>query len=96
MPQANITYDTPYNRKPASRVNQLEEDMLWYNKHQYHPSPNPGGPRFVKIQDIANFFVKIHRQKFECGTTCIELFLFPNPGSFFVVYAQSLRRYVSM
>ena len=39
MPQANITYNTAYNRDLASRVNQLEEDMLWKNKHQYHPSP---------------------------------------------------------
>ena len=55
MPQANITYDTPYNRKLASRVNQLEEDMLWYNKHQYHPSPM--GYRisnFHNAQGIAN------------------------------------------
>ena len=55
MPQANITYDTPYNRKLASRVNQLEEDMLWYNKHQYHPSPM--GFRignFHNAQGIAN------------------------------------------
>ena len=39
MPQANITYDTAYNRKLASRVEQMEDDMLWKNKHQYHPSP---------------------------------------------------------
>jgi len=39
MPQANITYNTAYNRDMASRVSQMEEDMLWHNKHQYHPSP---------------------------------------------------------
>tara|TARA_R110002073_G_scaffold234784_2_gene395990 strand:+ start:4694 stop:5863 length:1170 start_codon:yes stop_codon:yes gene_type:complete len=39
MPQANITYDTAYNRQLASRVEQMEDDMLWKNKHQYHPSP---------------------------------------------------------
>ena len=39
MPQANITYNTAYNRQLASRVEQMEDDMLWKNKHQYHPSP---------------------------------------------------------
>jgi hypothetical protein len=39
MPQANITYDTRYNRDLASRVNQMEEDALFQNKYQYHPSP---------------------------------------------------------
>ena len=39
MPQANITYNTRYNRDLASRVEQMDDDMLWYNKHQYHPSP---------------------------------------------------------
>jgi len=55
MPQANITYDTPYNRKLASRVQQLDENMLWYNHHQYHPSPM--GYRlssFHNAQGIAN------------------------------------------
>ncbi len=55
MPQANITYDTAYNRDLASRVNQMEDDMLWKNKHQYHPSPM--GYRmssFHDAQGIAN------------------------------------------
>ena len=39
MPQANITYDTRYNRDLASRVGQMEEDALFQNKYQYHPSP---------------------------------------------------------
>jgi hypothetical protein len=39
MPQANITYDTRYNRDLASRVNQMEDAALFQNKHQYHPSP---------------------------------------------------------
>lgn len=39
MPQANITYDTAYNRDMANRVMQMEENMLTYNPHQYHPSP---------------------------------------------------------
>ena len=39
MPQANITYDTRYNRDLAARVNQMEDDALFQNKYQYHPSP---------------------------------------------------------
>jgi hypothetical protein len=39
MPQANITYDTRYNRDLAARVNQMEGDALFQNKYQYHPSP---------------------------------------------------------
>ena len=55
MPQANITYNTAYNRDLASRVIQMEDDMLWKNKHQYHPSPM--GYRmssFHNAQGIAN------------------------------------------
>tara|TARA_R110000803_G_scaffold5356_3_gene17653 strand:+ start:3825 stop:4946 length:1122 start_codon:yes stop_codon:yes gene_type:complete len=39
MPQANITYDTAYNRRLVSRIKEMEGDMLWQNNHQYHPSP---------------------------------------------------------
>ncbi len=39
MPQANITYNTAYNRDLVSRIKELDEDMLWHNRHQYHPSP---------------------------------------------------------
>ena len=55
MPQANITYNTAYNRDLVSRLNQMEEDMLFQNKHQYHPSPM--GYRmssFHDAQGIAN------------------------------------------
>ena len=55
MPQANITYNTAYNRDLSSRVIQMEDDMLWKNKHQYHPSPM--GYRmssFHNAQGIAN------------------------------------------
>ncbi len=55
MPQANITYNTAYNRDLVSRLNQMEEDMLFQNKHQYYPSPM--GYRmssFHNAQGIAN------------------------------------------
>ena len=60
MPQANITYDTAYNRQLASRVEQMEDDMLWKNKHQYHPSPM--GYRmgsFHDAQGTANTFLMV-------------------------------------
>tara|TARA_R110001632_G_scaffold154191_2_gene272282 strand:- start:6195 stop:7484 length:1290 start_codon:yes stop_codon:yes gene_type:complete len=55
MPQANITYDTRYNRDLASRIVQMEDDALFQNKHQYFP--NPMGYRmssFHNAQGISN------------------------------------------
>jgi len=39
MPQANITYDTRYNRDLVSRLDQMEDKWLNHNRYQYHPSP---------------------------------------------------------
>lgn len=39
MPQANITYDTRYNRDLVSRLDQMEDKWLNHNQYQYHPSP---------------------------------------------------------
>jgi hypothetical protein len=39
MPQANITYDTRYNRDLVSRLKQLDDKWLNHNQYQYHPSP---------------------------------------------------------
>ena len=42
MPQANITYDTPYNRKLSNRVQEMEEDML-----DFAFEPKPGQSRLT-------------------------------------------------
>lgn len=55
MPQANITYDTRYNRDLASRVIQMEDDALFQNRHQYHPTPmGYRGSDFHNAQGTAN------------------------------------------
>ena len=39
MPQANITYDTRYNKGLVNTLREMETKNHNYNQHQYHPSP---------------------------------------------------------
>jgi hypothetical protein len=39
MPQTNITYDTPYNKKLVERLKDLDEKKMFHSYDAYHPSP---------------------------------------------------------
>ena len=39
MPQANITYDTPYNKDLVSRLRDMDKQRWTHNYDAYHPSP---------------------------------------------------------
>ena len=39
MPQANITYDTPYNKELVSRLRDMDKKLWTHNYDAYHPSP---------------------------------------------------------
>jgi len=39
MPQANITYNTPYNRALVKTLSEMEQKNFHLNRYQYDPTP---------------------------------------------------------